>query len=131
MINKVRLKTIARKYGVKIKYVKTNFDAFYTHHNKTVSINRKFKNSLNEELIPIIFHELGHKYCYDNNKFYGYHNETTNKIVRLTGLRAERYVDRWAAKEMLKNGFEIEYPFYYSGKEMGNTLKKYLNENYK
>lgn len=58
--------------------------------------------------LGIFFHELGHVYCYRNNIWKTYHSPRLNRkrknaiqIVR-TGLKAERWVERWGAKEMKK-----------------------------
>lgn len=103
--------------------------ASYDHNIKQIQINSKFKHKT-KKLIPIIFHELGHKYCYDNDIFHAYHYENDIRLFKLTALKAERYVDRWAAKEMKKHGFTNEYPMFYYSKARTKNFKKYIKNYY-
>jgi hypothetical protein len=125
------IKEIKNKYNVNIVYKKhLNNIAEYNDNLKTIIIKSEYKNNIND-LIPILFHELGHKYCFDNNIFYHYHNETNLRLAKLTALKAERYVDRWANKEMKKFNIEIDYPMFYYHPVRVKHFKKYINQNLK
>lgn len=125
------IKEIKIKYKVNIVY-KKHLDniAEYNHNIKTIIVKSEYKNNIND-LIPILFHELGHKHCFDNNIFYNYHNETNLRLAKLTALKAERYVDKWANKEIKKFNIEITYPMFYFQKSRATNFKKYVNQNLK
>jgi len=81
------------------------YDSFY----KKIVVNLLF--SKNKQLIiNTIFHELGHHYCYQNNKWPTYHytksdKNITKKDIRnfnRTAIKAEKWVDNWAEKEQKK-----------------------------
>ena len=124
MLNNI-IKEIKIRYKVNIKYKKYLENiAEYDDNTKTIIINSEYKNDI-ENLIPILFHELGHKHCFDNNIYYHYHNETNSRLAKLTALKAERYVDKWANKEMNKFNTGIEYPMFYFKKSRVENFKKY------
>ena len=119
------LKRVLKYYNVKLKFVSEgNFMGQYQHNIRTIIVLSEYKND--KELIPIIFHELGHKHCYDNNLFHAYHYDSDLRLVKLTALKAERFVDKWAAKTMIKWGFNDEYPMYYFSKSRTKAFKKIL-----
>jgi hypothetical protein len=122
---------IKTKYNVKIIYKKhLNNIAEYDDNNKTIIVNTEYKKNMNV-LIPILFHELGHKYCFEKKIFYHYHIETNLRLIKLTGLRAERYVDRWAKKEMEKLNIKIIYPMFYYQKDRTKNFKNYISKQIK
>lgn len=95
-----KIKRILKHYGVKLVFKKIDEIAYYLHSENLIVVNKSI--DVNEkEIIPIIFHELGHRHCFNNNLFYAYHNETDGRLFRLTALKAERFVDKWAAKKMV------------------------------
>ena len=122
------INAIKTKYNVKLRYKKhlSNI-AEYDDDHKTIIVNLEYKNDVNT-LIPILFHELGHKHCFEKKIFYHYHMETNLRLVKLTGLKAERYVDRWAKKEMEKLNIKIIYPMFYYQKDRTKNFKIYLNQ---
>lgn len=74
-------------------------------------------------LIKTILHEAGHIHCTREGIFKNYHRpirvaiddmtpEMKNKIIRI-GIKAERYVDRWAASELSKWNRRLRYEFRY------------------
>lgn len=123
------LKNIKQSYKVNIVFIKTKYDAYYCHNRQTIFINLSFKNNF-EKSIQIIFHELGHKYCFDNSKYYNYHHETNLRLIKLTALKAERYVDRWAKKEFQKFNFDFEYCMFYYEKSRTKLFKKYISKKF-
>lgn len=127
----VKISDISKKYNVSIVFQNlTDGVAWYTHTNKTITIDKKYQNKRNK-LIPIIFHELGHKYCYERNLFNAYHWENDLGKILKTGLKAERFVDKWAANEMKINGIRIKYPYFYNDKTCTKWFKIYLKNKFK
>jgi hypothetical protein len=121
------LKFISEYYGVKIFFKKTNYEmAYYDDNRKAIFVDKSFKNNFNE-LIPIIFHELGHKFCFEHNIYKHYHYETDWKLFKLTALKAERYCDKYAKRELEKHKFNVDYPMYYYQPNRTRLFKKYIN----
>lgn len=120
------LHLLTNHYDVKLVFKNVEGElAHYDDNTKTIYVNETFKEN-EKEWIAIVFHELGHKYCFDNNIFYHYHYEKNVRLFQLTALKAERYVDRWAKKELKKHGFDIEYPMFYYSKGRTKAFKKYI-----
>ena len=100
--------------------------AEYDDYKNSIFINKNItKKNL---IICSIFHELGHKHCCDNSLFVSYHTGKDKRLEKLTALKAERFVDKWAAKEMKKQGYKIKYPFFYSEKGRAKNLKIYMDK---
>jgi predicted aminopeptidase len=123
------IKKILKNYGVKLVFKKIDEIAYYSHSKNLIVIDKSI-DMTEEELISIIFHELGHRHCFNNNLYYAYHNETDARLYKLTALKAERFVDKWAAKEMKKNGFPFEYPMFYFNKNRTKEFTKMIKSVY-
>jgi len=121
-----KIAKIVESYGVKLTFKKMVHMALYSPSNKEIIINKNFINK--RILIPIIFHELGHHHCYENDLFFHYHHEDDIRLAKLTALKAERYVDKWAANEMKKHGYKMKYPMFYYDKNRVINFKKLLNQ---
>lgn len=83
----------------------------------------------------MVFHELAHMYCYDNEIFYTYHYENLTekemgKYIRKMGLKIERFVDRLGMKLMKEHGFEIDYVPAYLSKEDVEWYKQWIEKTY-
>lgn len=83
-------------------------------------------------LFGLLFHELGHKFCTDNKIWKHYHyteKEVCNiKKFKATAFKAEKWVDRWATREIQK--YYPQYSqlgFYY---QEPSVAKKFLYEFY-
>jgi len=80
------------------------------------------KNNLSYSMtLKVILHEVGHIHCYRNKIYKNYHtfnstDEYTSRLKYLTGLRAERYCDRFASHELKKWNYRMKYHFPYSDK---------------
>jgi hypothetical protein len=86
-------------------------------------------------LWSIVFHELAHIYCYDNDIYRIYHEDTLPekemaKYVRKMGLRIERYVDKIGSKLMKEHGFTFRYVPAYNNKKDVKWFRKWIEENY-
>lgn len=82
------------------------------------------------DLIQTYFHELGHGYCIKNGLWKSYHKSTLNNTQEVdlyirTALKAERWVDKWAEKEMKKHFPDLKYKPYY----MEDRFVKWFRDN--
>lgn len=73
----------------------------------------------------LVFHELGHIWCYDNGKYVKYHqmNNMPEKeialYIRRNGLRIEKYVDRIGKKLGKESGIKFRFrPAYKTKKDI-------------
>lgn len=89
----------------------------------------------------VLFHELGHQFCYDNYVYPAYHRildkaheRLTKKeirAVRLTGWKAELYCDRWAAVQLRTLDSRFKYVGYpVSDEEREEFHDEFLNRHY-
>ena len=132
------IKDISKEYDVKIRIRSENFfkkrkqfgSGFYVGGTNIIYILDTLTLEPSE-MLRALFHEIGHVHCYRNNIFKNYHKSIKSvspeekKLVRQTGLRAERFVDRWAAKELKKWNPYLKYDFIYSDPEAEKWYKKY------
>jgi predicted SprT family Zn-dependent metalloprotease len=133
-------KDMSEEYDVKIKIRDPEYFDFEsikataTLHKNLVNINLKLlKNK--SILIKSILHEIGHIVCFRKGIYKNYH--TTNNIISnmseevkrlkiLTGLKAEKYVDRWASNELKKWNNRLKYDFSYSNIGVQKRYKEWL-----
>lgn len=128
---------IKSHYGVKNIVLIKNHHAwgscYYT--DGIIIINSKFKNN-KQKFYNILFHEIGHIYCYQNNIWKNYHlnkiqlTKREKSLILKTGLKAERWIDNWAEKEMKKWFPKMKYNKGYFLKSKTKLFKQYLKENY-
>lgn len=83
----------------------------------------------------IVFHELAHFYCWDNDIYYEYHadrlpKKEMAKYIRKMGLKAERFVDTMGEKLMKEYGFKMKYVKAYRSKEDVKWYKDWIEEHY-
>jgi hypothetical protein len=97
---------LARRYKVPVTFTKLINHAGHTSRGKIRLDNSKVYSRL--EQLSTFFHELGHLHCHRNGIWKRYHwlkykldRRWWPTIIRI-GLKAERWIDRWAAKEMRK-----------------------------
>lgn len=128
---------LSREYGVRLHFNKTDKSHGSARYwNNSISIN---PNQSAVGMLSTFFHEMGHIYCWDNSLWRSFHfnksiddlsSDEKRKLV-LTALKAERWVDRWAKKEMKKHFPHLKYIDGYLSKESGDNftmeLKKMLN----
>jgi len=87
------LKAICNHHGVTLMWDKTFRAGAYDYRNKIIIINPNFRKSV---LPFMVFHEMGHHYCYKNKVWKAYHydkKQTTN--FKRTALRAEKWCDSY------------------------------------
>lgn len=131
------LQELGRDYAVRLHFTNNLFtlDGCARYWNNSISISLR-QNSVS--MLSTFFHEIGHIYCWDNQLWKSYHidkplfemtQEEKKRYVR-TALKAERWVDNWAKKEMKKHFPKLTYIAGYdevSRKEFLNYIKKDLN----
>ncbi|MEK6829045.1 MAG: ImmA/IrrE family metallo-endopeptidase [Nanoarchaeota archaeon] len=128
---------IAHRFDVSVRFVKMDSKHFYGFseaRERKIFISDSIKKT--EEILSTIFHEIGHVYCYDNNIFPLYHkaqykNKFTineKKGLWLTALRAERYVDEWAKKQMNNYFPEFKFKKTYNDSDSKKFIKNHLKE---
>jgi hypothetical protein len=130
---------LALEYDVRLHF--TNQDnsihGSARYWNKSISINAKQSGI---SMLSTFFHEVGHVHCWKNKIWTSFHVDkpiihltaSEKRLYMLTALKAERWVDRWAKKEMKKHFPRKHYIESYlsekSGKEFTQSVKKYLYE---
>lgn len=137
MKNKI-IKDICKTVGVRIhhKNIKS-FSGQAKLPERIIEISTKFIKS-RREYLSTFFHELGHFYCYDNDIYPIFHGKRDFnsildefKAMKLTALRAEKFVDKWAAKIMRKYFPKIRFVHAYNSYHDRNWLKTKLEKHYK
>lgn len=123
-ITKSNVETIIRSLSKQYK-VKTTFSKSI----KSRGLSRYWRRSITInstcapiEQMSIFFHELGHIFCYDNGLWKNYHLEKYPGDMTLeekllcynTALKAERWIDRWAKKEMKKHYPDLTFVLSYN-----------------
>lgn len=81
---------------------------------RSISINYNYDPSV---MMSTFFHELAHIYCYDNDLWKNYHtckkmselNEREKQLLIRTAVRAEKWCDKWAEKEMKRHYPDLPY----------------------
>jgi len=120
------LKEIAEEKKCKIIFSKRENDddgsADYTIKNKTICIYLKNIHG-RCHFINAFFHELGHHHCAVNNLWVSFH--FFNKNLKYTWLKAEKWVDKWASKEMKKYYPKVNYFYLYSDIESIEWARNY------
>lgn len=120
------IKKLAKHYEVEIIFEEIDdLGGYILYDNpKFIFIDNEYKKK-RADLLRIFFHELGHIYCLRTGKWKAYHSSFSlydNKNIYYknyvsTALRAERWIDKWAAAELKKYDKRVSYDFPYSGKK--------------
>ena len=128
---------MAEEYNVKVFYSNSmnGFDGMSRYWKRSISLNCSLNAST---MLATFFHEIGHIHCWDNSIWQSYHidkspsrlnNNEKSKFIR-TALKAERWVEKWAKKEMKKHFPHLKYVSSgYSSKEEKDHFLKYV-KNY-
>lgn len=94
-------KKIAKQHDVKlsIKRLKRASGTYTEEENKIM-----IDSSLDKKSLPFVFfHELGHLHCVRNKIWKTYHDfNNTWQAYKATALKAEKWIDSWAEKEVVK-----------------------------
>jgi len=132
------LKNIVDHYGIKKLSYFSNYDSwgmcYYTEG--LIEINYFLKNK-KKKFLNTLFHEIGHLYCYRNDIWKNYHidkvrlSKKEKELIVKTGLKAERWIENWAEKEMKKWFPKVSYDKGYYKPYKTKLFKEYLEENFK
>ena len=98
-------------FDVKVHFVRKGYSSAYK--DKLIEIDRRETSTI-RSLWSIVFHELGHIYCYRHKLYKRYHHDYSgsknfNKYIHRYGLRAERFVDKVGKKLMKTYLPDISY----------------------
>jgi hypothetical protein len=121
------IRTLAKQFGVKVFFCKTdNCAGYWTKENPDhiyISGHIRWGHSY----IEIFFHELGHRHCYYKKIFPLFHRKTYTTLAEIAPLayRAENFVDRWAERECKKI---LGNDFYWKGAYRDDIDRKWLLE---
>lgn len=82
-----------------------------------------------------IFHELGHIWCWDNDKYHTYHADDLSpkemgKYIRKNGLRIERYVDKIGRRLGKESGIKFTYKPAYKSKHDVDWYRQWIEREY-
>lgn len=94
---KKQIYSLARVYDVDVVWDK-ELEGGTFRSPRTINIGCKTRLSA-DDYLSIMFHELGHVWCYRNNIWEFHHKCHTLSPL---GLKVERWVDRWGKAEMAK-----------------------------
>lgn len=87
------LKEICCFHGITLIWDKTFHGGAYDCRNKIVIVNPNYRKSV---LAYMVFHELGHHYCYQNKIWQAYHyHKRMTKRFKATALKAEKWCDNY------------------------------------
>jgi hypothetical protein len=106
------IKKIVKDRGLKLVFKNIGgYRGYLDYKNKKLIVNGDLSK---RDLISLVFHELGHLYCYNNKKYKSFHvvgdlTEIEKKTRVLTAWKAEKYVDDWGEKEMKKYYPKLKY----------------------
>jgi len=131
------LKELSIEYNIKLHFTKSLPDSDgisrYWRNSISISLNQSAKS-----MLSAFFHEIGHIHCFKNGLWTSYHVnkplEFLSKKEKIkyikTAVKAEKWVDRWAEKEMKKHFPELKYYRGYSietCESFKRDIKKILN----
>lgn len=128
---RAELKTIAKSYDIPVKF-KNLTDCSGAYCGEYIEINISGRISYDRNFaLSVMFHELGHWYAHKHNIYSNYHNISSkmnikmSKIIVRTGLKAEKWVDKWGQKACKKYDKTIRYCKSYNTKKAIEWYKNY------
>lgn len=86
----------------------------------------------------LVFHEIGHVWCYDNGKYVKYHDidymnsnsKRFAKYIRRNGLKAERFVDNIGRRLAKESGIKFTYKAAYKSKRDVEWYRNWVERNF-
>jgi hypothetical protein len=124
---------LSREYDVKI-YFNIDYDFGSARYwNNSISVS--YRQSATS-MLSTFFHELGHIYCWNNGLWKSFHiNKAMSELTPIekqkytrVALKAERWVDGWARKEMKKHFPNIKYVDSYFSEQVTHAFKKQIKK---
>lgn len=132
---KQRIRRLAKRYSVKVIFEKMDEGLLGLAGQDEIILNNNLSSW--KVLISIFFHELGHIYACRNRIWRAYHErplimENVSAYLR-TQIKAEKWVDRWAFKEMKKVYPRQKGSFHYiasKNRDIRKSLNTHTNFSY-
>ena len=119
---------ICKEYSAKVYFHRINKSqaGYCDYENSSIYINSSFTDR--NIILSVLFHELAHLVCYKNHKWNSYHRAKYAEDQINSGLKAERYCDRWAEMELYKYDKRVRFIKFYNGdnKELKRFLKNFF-----
>jgi len=83
----------------------------------------------------LVFHELAHIWCFDNEKYVIYHNDSLSeeemaKYIRRNGLKIEQYVDKMGRKLGKESGIKFRFCPSYKTKKDKEWYREWIEREY-
>lgn len=132
-------KEFAQQFNVSVRYINSVGGGYADSKGRRIHIYIKRGSGIikhKSQFYSNLCHEICHILCYDHKKYYTYHYETSFKnkdfsisILRRTGLKAERYVEKMAGRMYNSLFPNKEYRAVYIGKH-AKWAKKWFYKNY-
>lgn len=126
------------------QFVKENFNAKLKITNyggssaicsdRQIELDRREIQTI-QELYSMTFHEIAHIYCYDNNLYEIFHNDSLSEkemalYMKKMAVRVEKFVDK-KGKELMKKFFpSIPFVGAYDDPKNVVWLKKWVKKEY-
>lgn len=131
------IKNIKIKYNVKsVRFKDVNNLGLCSYTEGIIYLHPKLKNNL-VLACKVLYHEVGHIYCYDNGIWKSYHVKDDNNLTKRklnlllkTALKAERWVDRWAEKRIKELNPKMKFYKGYQTELVTKRFRKLLKEKY-
>lgn len=138
MISKQELRKIEKLYNIKIYSRNLKCCRGYANTWNGFIVISYNLNKTRKDYLETIFHELGHLYCYKHKIYPDYHlsiRKTKPTLKEFRGkikwaLRAERYVDNWAEKELKQYDARFKYHKTYYESDAKSFLIDYFTKVY-
>ena len=125
---------VCKSYGATISFGYTGEFSEVDVHERAIVIDLyEVKNVAH--FWSLIFHELAHIHCFDNDIHYKFHADSLPDkemavYMRRMGLKVERFVDRLGKKLMREYGYTMRYVPAYNNKEDVEWLRNWIEETY-
>lgn len=116
---------IAHSYSIKIRFVKQKTTSGLCFFKAgMIWINPEIDRR--DEALSVLFHEICHMICYRKKLYWNYHNpKASNKKKSKIAVKAERFVDKMAKKELYLYDPECMFFESYQDNESAKWLKNY------
>ena len=131
--DKKEARKFLKKYNVRLHFVRKGWSSACVDTNLIEIDVREVK--ILSDLWSMVFHELSHILCAREGLYKKYHTTHSNSrkfaiYMHRYGLRAERFVDKKAAKLMKQYFPDMEYVANYNTEEGVRYYRKWLNRYY-
>lgn len=129
-----QVREFLKQFNVRVHYIKKGWSSVLVDE-RLMEIDYREARTI-QELWSIMFHELSHIYCYENNLYYKFHHQEfdseqeENLYMHRYGLRAERFVDKKAKWLMSLYLPDIPFKSAYDDEDAVKWWNKWVKRNY-